>query len=94
MVALKPPIRLTDRVAALERRVRDLEDISDAASHSRDAVTRPNNMREEQKGGDIHYNLSSKKKVTISKWHGSSEGSVTLVHIREYYEERGKQKPS
>ena len=84
MVALKPSI--ADRVAALERRVRDLEDRSDAESHSRD-------MREEHKG-EIHYNLSSKKKVTISKWRGSSEGPVTLVHIREYYEEKGKQKPS
>ena len=91
MVALKPSI--ADRVAALERRVRDLEDRSDAASHSRDSVLRPNHMREEHKG-EIHYNLSSKKKVTISKWRGSSEGPVTLVHIREYYEEKGKQKPS
>ena len=82
---MKPPISLADRVAVLERRVRDLED-------RRDAVSLPNILREERKG-EIRYNLSSKKKVTISKWQCSSEDAVTLVHIREFYEEDGKQLP-
>ena len=81
---MKHPVGLSNRVTELERRVRDLEDRKEATSHSHDSISRPS-TRQERKG-EIHYSLSSNKKVTIGNWHGSKEESVTLVHIREYYE--------
>ena len=71
-----PDRMLLGRVDKLERRIRDLESRPNSATIPR-----------RRHGDDIHYDLSSKRKVTIGVY---EQKDVLLVHIREYEEVKGQ----
>ena len=76
---------------ALELRVRNIEDRKDAANDC-DTLLQPT-IDCQRNRHEIHYELSSSKKVTIGVWE-SQEGPVPLVHLREYKRVKGKQEPT